>query len=180
VTVGYTYGYMGTVVSADGVVVYGTGYYYTPYIGPTAWVPVPVTYGYASGQRGATYNPNTGAAARGGSATVGNAYTGSQNTAKWGQVSGPGGQSASAAKVGNNYYAGHDGNVYKNTGSGWEQRTGGGWGSVQNSGQVQSLQSQQQARQAGQQRSAASASRGSWGGGFSGSRPSGGGGGRRC
>jgi len=125
VTVGYTYGYMGTVVSADGVVVYGTGYYYTPYIGPTAWVPVPVTGGYASGQRGATYNPNTGVAARGGSATVGNAYTGSQNTAKWGQVSGPGGQSASAAKVGNNVYAGHDGNVYKNTGSGWEQKTGG-------------------------------------------------------
>ena len=313
VTVGYTYGYMGTVVSADGVVVYGTGYYYTPYIGPTAWVPVPVTYGYAanptwtpwtgwavgfgvgwafgaamvgssgcwgyapapywgpmpyayrgaaygphggaatwgpggwaattgnvynqwgpttavtrssagynawtgnawsskvgtsynsvtgrvsagqrasvsnvytggyaSGQRGATYNPNTGVAARGGSATVGNTYTGSQSTAKWGQVSGPGGQSASAAKVGNNYYAGHDGNVYKNTGSGWEQKTSGGWGSVQNSGQVQSLQSQQQARQAGEQRSAASASRGAWGGGYSGSRPaggrSGGGGGRR-
>jgi len=40
-------------------------------------------------------------------------------------LSGPGGQSASAAKVGNNVYAGHDGNVYKNTGSGWEQKTGG-------------------------------------------------------
>jgi hypothetical protein len=309
VTVGYTYGYMGTVVTTDGVVVYGTGYYYAPYIGPTAWVPVPVTYGYAanpswtpwtgwavgfgvgwafgaamvgsrgcwgyapapywgpmpyayhgaayghrggaaawgpggwaattgnvyqrwgpttavsrssagynawtgnawsskvgtsynsvtgrvsagqrasvsnvytggyaSGQRGATYNPNTGVSARGGSATVGNAYSGSQTTARGVQVSGPGGQSASAAKVGNNVYAGHDGNVYKNTGSGWEQKTSGGWSNVQNSGQVQSLQSQQQARQAGQQRSAASSSRGAWGGGFSGSRPSGGRGGRR-
>jgi hypothetical protein len=57
VTVGYTYGYMGTVVSADGVVVYGTGYYYTPYIGPTAWVPVPVTYGYAANP---TWTPWTG------------------------------------------------------------------------------------------------------------------------
>jgi hypothetical protein len=309
VTVGYTYGYMGTVETTEGVVVYGTGYYYPSYIGPTVWVPVPVTYGYAanptwtpwtgwavgfgvgwafgaamvgstgcwgyapapywgpmpyayrgaaygpyggaaawgpggwaattgnvykqwgpttavtrssagynawtgnawsskvgtsynsvtgrvsagqrasvsnvytggyaSGQRGATYNPNTGVAVRGGSATVGNAYTGSQTTARGVQVSGPGGQTASAAKVGNNYYAGHDGNVYKNTGSGWEQRTSSGWGSVQNNSQVQSLQSQQQARQAGEQRSAASASRGAWGGGSSVSRPSGGGGGGR-
>jgi hypothetical protein len=309
VTVGYTYGYMGTVETTDGMVVYGTGYYYPSYIGPDVWVPVPVTYGYAanptwtpwtgwavgfgvgwafgaamvgssgcwgyapapywgpmpyayhgatygprggaaawgpggwaattgnvykrwgpttavtrssagynawtgnawsskvgtsynsvtgrvsagqrasvsnvysggyaSGQRGATYNPNTSVAARGGSVTAGNAYTGSQTTARGVQVSGPGGQTASAAKVGNNYYAGHDGNVYKNTGSGWEQRTSSGWGSVQNNSQVQSLQSQQQARQAGEQRSAASGSRGAWSGGFSGSRPSGGGGGRR-
>ncbi len=45
VYVGYTPGYYGTVVSSDGVVVYGTGYYYTPYIGPTLWVPAPYTYG---------------------------------------------------------------------------------------------------------------------------------------
>jgi hypothetical protein len=35
VYVGYTPGSYGTVVSSDGVVVYGTGYYYPPYIGPT-------------------------------------------------------------------------------------------------------------------------------------------------
>lgn len=45
VYVGYTPGYYGTVVSSDGVVVYGTGYYYAPYIGPTVWVPDPYTYG---------------------------------------------------------------------------------------------------------------------------------------
>ena len=45
VYVGYTPGYYGTVVSSDGVVVYGTGYYYPPYIGPTVWVPAPYTYG---------------------------------------------------------------------------------------------------------------------------------------
>jgi len=45
VYVGYTPGYYGTVVSNDGVVVYGTGYSYVPYIGPTAWVPAPYTYG---------------------------------------------------------------------------------------------------------------------------------------
>jgi hypothetical protein len=217
VVVGYTPGYLGTVVAPGGVVVYGTGYTYVPYVGATVWYPPPVTYGYAAnpywtpwtgwamgfgmgmalgvaigqssccwgscpapywgvhysygsysgaywgarrwrrlglqrlggdlrqrvspvgatgavtrtvrrlqrvdrqrvehaggpllqlhdrpdlggergsvqnvytgnyayGGRGATYNPNTGVA-RGGSATVGNAYTGTQNTAKWGQVS---------------------------------------------------------------------------------------------
>ena len=45
VYVGYTPGYYGTVVASDGVVVYGTGYYYPPYIGPTVWVPAPYTYG---------------------------------------------------------------------------------------------------------------------------------------
>jgi len=45
VYVGYTPGYYGTVVSSDNVVVYGTGYYYPPYIGPYGWVPVPFTYG---------------------------------------------------------------------------------------------------------------------------------------
>jgi hypothetical protein len=49
VYVGYTPGYYGTVVSSDGVVVYGTGYYYSPYIGPTAWVPAPYTYGVGAG-----------------------------------------------------------------------------------------------------------------------------------
>ena len=37
VAVGYTPGYMGTVVTTDGVVVYGTGYNYVPYIGTTVW-----------------------------------------------------------------------------------------------------------------------------------------------
>ena len=48
VVVGYTPGYMGTVVTTDGVVVYGTGYPYVPYIGATVWYPPPVTYGYAA------------------------------------------------------------------------------------------------------------------------------------
>ena len=45
VYVGYTPGYYGTVLSTDGVVVYGTGYSYPPYIGTTLWVPMPYTYG---------------------------------------------------------------------------------------------------------------------------------------
>ncbi len=112
--------------------------------------------------------------------TYGNAYTGQQGTAKWGQVTGPAGQATGAAKVGNNYYADHDGNVYKNTGSGWQKYDNGSWNSVQDKQQMQSLESQQQARQWGDQRSASSAwgsrswggdgsgwDRGSWGGSHS-------------
>jgi hypothetical protein len=42
---GYTPGYYGTVVAPYGVVVYGTGYSYTPWIG-TVWYGPPVTYGF--------------------------------------------------------------------------------------------------------------------------------------
>jgi hypothetical protein len=47
VYVGYTPGYLGTVASSDGVVVYGTGYAYSPWIG-TAWYGAPYTYGLAA------------------------------------------------------------------------------------------------------------------------------------
>jgi hypothetical protein len=45
---GYTPGYMGTCVTRDGIVVYGTGYYYPPYVG-AYWYGYPVTYGYGAG-----------------------------------------------------------------------------------------------------------------------------------
>ncbi|HEX4795810.1 MAG TPA: hypothetical protein VH370_18625 [Humisphaera sp.] len=48
VYVGYTPGYMGTCVAYDGVVVYGSGYYYPAYVG-TVWVGYPPTYGYGAG-----------------------------------------------------------------------------------------------------------------------------------
>ena len=48
VVVGYTPGYLGTVVSPGGVVVYGTGYTYASYVGATIWYPPPITYGYAA------------------------------------------------------------------------------------------------------------------------------------
>jgi hypothetical protein len=55
VIVGYTPGYYGTYVS-NGVVVYGTGYYYTPWVG-TAWYGPPVTYGFGVN---VAYTPWTG------------------------------------------------------------------------------------------------------------------------
>ena len=63
VTYGYTSGYTMSYVSA-GVVVYGTGYYYPPYIYPG---PIPIYYPYPYSYAGATYyNSTTGAWAHGG------------------------------------------------------------------------------------------------------------------
>jgi hypothetical protein len=56
VYVGYTSGYTGSVVSSDGTVVYGTGYWYTPWIGD-AFYPVPLTWGIAADP---IYNPAVG------------------------------------------------------------------------------------------------------------------------
>lgn len=62
VVVGYTSGYMG-VYAYGGAVVYGTGYYYPPYVWPA---PVPIYYPYPYSYGAAVYyNPYTGAYARG-------------------------------------------------------------------------------------------------------------------
>ena len=53
---GYTPGYLGTVVSLDGTIVYGTGYVYDPWIG-SVWYPPPYTYGIAAAP---IYNPYVG------------------------------------------------------------------------------------------------------------------------
>jgi len=46
VWIGTTPGYYGTVIGSDGTVVYGTGYYYPPYVGSATYVCYPLTYGY--------------------------------------------------------------------------------------------------------------------------------------
>jgi hypothetical protein len=56
VYVGYTPGYMGTVVSPYGTIIYGTGYYYSPWIG-SVWYPPPYTYGVVAAP---VYNPWVG------------------------------------------------------------------------------------------------------------------------
>ena len=53
---GYTPGYLGTAVDSTGVVVYGTGYSYVPWIG-SDWYPAPVTYTVAAAP---VYNPYVG------------------------------------------------------------------------------------------------------------------------
>jgi hypothetical protein len=56
VYVGYTPGYLGTVVDVGGTVVYGTGYAYSPWIG-SVWYAPPLTYGVAAVP---VYNPYVG------------------------------------------------------------------------------------------------------------------------
>ena len=48
VYVGYTPGYLGSYVSSDHVVVYGSGWHYRPWIGST-WYAAPVTWGFGFG-----------------------------------------------------------------------------------------------------------------------------------
>ncbi len=97
VVVGYTAGYTMGIVSAAGVVVYGTGYYYPPVVLP-ARVPVylPYPYTYCGG---VAYNPATGTWARGGTvagpyatATGGSIYNPATGAyARGGAVYGPNG-----------------------------------------------------------------------------------------
>ena len=158
VYVGYTPGYYGTVTTSDGVVVYGTGYYYPPYMG-AVWYPYPPTYGFGV-YVGAGFFLGFGIAVmppwhmggccwyggpvvihHGGNLSVNNSYN------RWGgkttNVSGPGGRNLTTTQVGNtklakgsgsdNVYAGRDGNVYKREGQGdWQKYDGkgNGWSDV--------------------------------------------------
>ena len=300
VYVGYTPGYMGTVVSPYGTVVYGTGYAYSPWIG-SVWYPPPYTYGvyaapvynpwvgytfgfamglataawmdpywgwgggawyapgywgrypccgsasanvyghwgnaaysgtrswYAGGgvagstfrgsyatARGTTgnidagrqYNAWTGNASRGYDRTFNtaggasgnvargantNVYSGQRSTGSAVSATGPGGSSYnragattagplgaahagggsftngmtgkttswSSASLGNSHVADVDGNVYRNSGSGWQQHSSGGWGSA--SGDTSWADRESQARSAGADRSGGFFSRAGWG-----------------
>ena len=286
VYVGYTPGYMGTVVSPAGTVVYGTGYAYTPWIGDL-WYPAPVTYtvaaapiynpyvgftfGFATGlaasawtypyyggawyhpaywggypccavasanvygqwgstvasgtrswyagggvagttasgtytnmrtgtsgsfEAGRQYNAWTGNASRGYDRTVNtpaggsgnvaragnyNVYTGQRSTGSSVSATGAGGSTFdrtgattagpegyahagsgstynartgqtntwSSASLGNNHYADVDGNVYRNTGSGWEKSGAGGWSGASEASSWADRESQ--ARSAGEE-----------------------------
>ena len=100
IVVGYTPGYYGAYVSG-GVVVWGTGYYYPPYVA-VGIVPVPVYWGASCYTYGASawYNPATGVYARGsavygpyggyGAAAAYNPRTGTyaQGAAVWGPKGG--------------------------------------------------------------------------------------------
>jgi len=155
---GYTPGYYGTVASPEGVVVYGTGYYYPPYVG-AYWYPYPPTYGFGMyvgvgfwfgfgiavmppwHMGGCCWYGGPVVIHHGGNLNVNNSYN------RWGgkttSVSGPGGRNVTASQVGNttfakgsgsnNVYAGRDGNVYRrDEGGDWQkyQGKGDGWSDV--------------------------------------------------
>ncbi len=101
------------------------------------------TGNYAAGSRGVVRGPG-GVIAGGAHGTAGNAFTGQSTSGNRGFVYNPatgqgttfGGKSGdhgSVARVGDDVYAGRDGNVYRNTGDGWQQHGDGGWQPV-NSG----------------------------------------------
>ena len=149
------YGYGGAAYGPYGSAHWGTSY--NPNTGTYARGATAST-AYGSRSVGEAYNPYTGAygATRQGSNAYGSwgqsvvskngntAYTqhasnayGSVGTA---QTSSGGKAAASSTAYGNtavgktssgDMYAGHDGNVYKNTGSGWQKYDNGGWNDVQ-------------------------------------------------
>jgi len=97
VYVGYTPGYYGTVVTSRSVVLYGTGWYYPPYVG-AYWYGAPYTYGYGAaftwgvttgwgvGTRAAWANPYTGNVGRGGAYAGVNPVTGARFAAQGGTI----------------------------------------------------------------------------------------------
>jgi len=56
VYVGYTPGYVGSYLSADNVIVYGTGWYYSPWVG-SVWYGAPVTWGFGFTIFNSWWNP---------------------------------------------------------------------------------------------------------------------------
>jgi hypothetical protein len=87
---------------------------------------------YAEGARGAATNAGAGVAAATRQGTIGNAATGSEVSAgqsaiynrNTGEVTRTGhvsGEQGTIARVGDDVYAGHDGNVYQRTDDGWQQ-----------------------------------------------------------
>ena len=120
---------------------------------------------YAYGGRGVAANPATGTRAAGGRATVGDADSGRQatvgrvgavnpDTGRTGSAGWARGEEGSAVRVGDDFYAGKDGNVYQRDQNGGWSETGrsGQWGGVQDQARTRDLDRQYQARDYGQQR----------------------------
>ncbi|HEY7478885.1 MAG TPA: hypothetical protein VH680_00080 [Gemmatimonadales bacterium] len=117
---------------------------------------------YAAAERGVVQGPE-GVTAAGGRATVGNTETGRSVTAGRGVVYDPNTGSATSAagvhgteggagRVGDDVYAGKDGNVYRHGSDGWQQYQDGSWQSVGNSERAGSLEQQRSARGTGESR----------------------------
>jgi hypothetical protein len=107
---------------------------------------------YAYGSRGAITSGQTGNTITGGRITVGNSNTGQSGSAGYIR-----GENGGAIRVGDSIYAGKDGTVYRKGANGWEQNSGGGWGSVdrpasQNASNrsLENRPAQMESRQAGQ------------------------------
>jgi hypothetical protein len=112
---------------------------------------------------GMSYNSRTGTLAAGQRATVGNVYSregvttgrvaaANPRTGQSGSAAYARGASGGVARVGDDVYATRDGNVYRRTDSGWQQRSAGSWSASSYQGSTGSLNGDAQARSAGQTR----------------------------
>src|SRR5262249_13158186 len=99
-------------------------------------------------------DPNTGSAMDVQHASVGNAYGGSAGKTTATVTNGRTGETNTyeAGHVGNNVYAGSDGNVYRNDGDGWQKYSGGGWQNTESGYPTNDLDRFSQARSYGEDR----------------------------
>ncbi len=158
VYVGYTPGYFGSYLSNDGVVVFGTGYYYPPWIGQ-AWYGYPWTWGFGFGWTwgfGWGYGPafvvspwwgpwwalrgtgGYGFYARPRTVTVNVVHTNLYRTWSapvvrntWSRTEVANRFVPGGTSSLNNVYAGPNGNVYRHGTNGWETHSGNAWKPVQ-------------------------------------------------
>ena len=164
---------------------------YNPYTGTYARTASAST-AYGSAAAGQAYNPYTGAygatkqgsnaysqwgssvVSKGGQSAYTQHYSTAQGTVGSVQTSSGGkavgsstsyGSTAAARTASGNMYAGHDGNVYKNTGSGWEKYDNGGWNSVPKPSSENAAQQRPATGQGGYgQQRPSSPERSGWGG----------------
>ena len=129
VYVGYTPGYYGTVVTTDGVVVYGTGYAYPVYATTVVWIPPPATYG--SSAAFAWSSTGGWALAFGVGMAVGascSPYWGPTTYYHWGYAAPAWGYSAYGGVASTNVYGHYGATSYAGTKSAWANPYTGNYG----------------------------------------------------
>ena len=145
VRVGYTPGYLGACRRADGVVVFGTGFAYPPYVG-NVWIGRPATYGFRAryepglgwtldgdaGRARATlrpwWPPLAGVVAGRDAPTFAGARA--DLYARWADAvvaPAPTDVGFAVARGGDELFAGADGRIYRARGAGWERYAPAGW-----------------------------------------------------
>ena len=155
VYVGYTPGYFGTVYSSDGVVVYGTGYEYQPWLG-AEWFGAPWTYGFGAGfdwtpyfgwrfgigidyaictpwwgpvdWRGDVWHRGDRRVAWSGVYGSWGDRVHASKAVPWGYAHGDlRGRGRPPSSIANHVYASPEGQIHRNAGHGWQRYTTGGW-----------------------------------------------------
>jgi hypothetical protein len=179
---GYTPGYLGTCISFEGTVVWGTGWPYKPWV-KGVWIGYPATYGFGVGTRWTNANgwaigfgfgarvpcqpwwgplatahpafasPTTGRL----NVTNANVYTTWERAAVRRQVATPGEATAPGNAGKNDVYSSPDGTIYRRTASGWEHYEGTTWQPAEGRSALLherevELENERQAREHGTQR----------------------------